>query len=42
MGVANENQIIDKDAQVQFVKFIFIDECTPPVFAIFENKEDCK
>ena len=42
MGVANENQIIAKDSLVQFVKFVFIDECTTPVYALFEDKEDCK
>ena len=40
--MTNENQIVPKDCQVQFVKFVFIEEGTPPVYAIFEDTEDCK
>lgn len=42
LGSAGESEIISKEAQVQFVKFVFKEEGTSPVYAIFEDKEECK
>ena len=42
LGSAGESEIISKEAQVQYVKFVFKEEGTSPVYAIFESREECK
>ena len=41
VGMTAENETVPKEAQVQYVKFTFIEEGASPIFAIFEDKEDC-